>query len=162
MTIGWGEELCKRLDRVAREDHSCIATLDERRRFEKNWKVGLSIQGPVGPMKSRSHCSEAVQEIFEIRREAGQVIDPAIILGLQISTTTTTTASQIRYVESRPPKLAGFGGFPPASSSSLEINKRTRWVLDLFQSRCVQRTKKYANFQSQQNELDYGSSQLDV
>ena len=80
----WDEELCTRLDRVAREDHSYIATWDERRGYEKNWKLGLSTQGPVGPMKSASDFSEAVQKICEIRREAGQKIDVAILPCLQV------------------------------------------------------------------------------
>ena len=34
--------------------------------------------------------------------------------------------------------------------------------VDLFPRGCVQRTKKYASLQSQQHELDYGSSPLGV
>ena len=41
----------------------------------EDWKRGLNTQGQVGPMKSRSDCSEAVQKIREIRRETGQEVD---------------------------------------------------------------------------------------
>ena len=84
MIIGRDEELCKRLDRVAREDQSYIATWDERRRHEKNWKLGLKPHGPVGPMKSRSDDSEAVEKIREIRRETDQEVDPAILPSQQV------------------------------------------------------------------------------
>ena len=84
MTVGWHAELCKRLDRVAREDLSYIATWCKRRRYDKSWKLGLNSQGPVGPMKSRSVYCEAVQKIREIRRETGQEVDPAILPRQQV------------------------------------------------------------------------------
>ena len=82
--IRWDEGLCIRLDRVAHEDHSYIATWDEGRRYEKNWKRGLNTLGPVGPMKSRSDYSETVQKIREIRRVTGQELDPAILPTQQV------------------------------------------------------------------------------
>ena len=91
MRIGWNEELCKRLDRVAREDHSYIAPWDERRRNEKNWKLGSNTQGPVGPV---SEYSEAVQKVREIRQSRGRSSNS--------SEPTSAVIPKIRDVDARP------------------------------------------------------------
>ena len=74
--MGRSEELCKRLDRVAHAKTILTSPLwDERRKYDKNWKLGFNTQGPVGTMKSNSDYFEAVQKISHIKREFGQ--DPA-------------------------------------------------------------------------------------
>ena len=87
MRRGWDEDLCKRSDRVAQEDHSYIATWEERQRYEKGWKLCWETQGPVGPMQSRPDYPEAVRRFREIIREAEEVgydINPAIRPRLQV------------------------------------------------------------------------------
>ena len=43
--IKWTEELCKHLEEWAREDHSYVATWQERQRYEKVRKLCLNSQG---------------------------------------------------------------------------------------------------------------------
>ena len=51
--IGWDEETCRRLDRIAREDHSYIATWDERRKYENNWKHAFEHSRTNQPYESK-------------------------------------------------------------------------------------------------------------
>ena len=128
MNIGCDEELCKRLDRVAREDPLYISTWDERRRYDKNSKLGLNTQGPVGPLKSISDYSEAVQKIRAIRRETGQEVDPAIHPSLQVRQRPDQSfpKSEIWTVDPR----IGLVSWPSpesASSSTEWLNPPTWW-----------------------------------
>ena len=42
---GWTEEQIRHNDALALEDHSYEATLEERRRWEKNWRIVLNEKG---------------------------------------------------------------------------------------------------------------------
>ena len=39
MAIGWTEETCLRMDALAAQDHSYVATPAERKRYEKTWGI---------------------------------------------------------------------------------------------------------------------------
>ena len=54
MNIGWTEEFCKHVDDLAQDDHSYVATWQERERYGKGWEISLNIQGLVGPVRSRA------------------------------------------------------------------------------------------------------------
>ena len=87
MNFGRDEDFCKRLDKIAREDHSYIATWEERRRYEKGQNFCLNTLGSVGPMNSTPDYLEAVRRIREVKREAeeaGHEINPAIRPSLQV------------------------------------------------------------------------------
>ena len=47
--IGWTEEHCARLDEIAAEDHSYVATTAERARRENTWVIVHNSSGPNGP-----------------------------------------------------------------------------------------------------------------
>ena len=55
----WTEEHCARLDEIAAEDHSYIATAAERVRREYTWVLVLNSSGPNGPMNQREDYEEA-------------------------------------------------------------------------------------------------------
>ena len=60
--IGWIEEQIMQYDELALEDHSYIATTEERTRNEKNWVLKLN-KGVQGPLNQRLDFVEANREI---------------------------------------------------------------------------------------------------
>ena len=48
--IGWTKEHCARLDEIAAEDHSCVASAGECARRENTWVLVLNSSGPNGPV----------------------------------------------------------------------------------------------------------------
>ena len=70
MDIGWTEDHCARLDEIAAEDHSFIATGAERTRRENTWVLVLNSSGPNGPVNQREDCQEAY-----IKNQAPQTQD---------------------------------------------------------------------------------------
>ena len=73
--IGWDEDTCRRLGKIASEDHSYIATWEERRRYENNWKLSLNTQGRASIMKARSDYSDVVITIRDLRQKDDQKAD---------------------------------------------------------------------------------------
>ena len=59
LDVGWTEDHCARLDEIAPEDHSYIATVAERARCENTWVLVLDSSGPNGPMHQREDYQEA-------------------------------------------------------------------------------------------------------
>ena len=43
--VGWDEDTCRRLDKIASEAHSYVATKYELQSYENNWKHALYTQG---------------------------------------------------------------------------------------------------------------------
>ena len=72
IVIGWTEEHCARLDEIAAEDHSYIATAAERIRRENTWVFVLSSSGPNGPMNQREDYQEAKRIKERLYQESGQ------------------------------------------------------------------------------------------
>ena len=52
--IGWTEERILQYDEIALEDHSYVATQQERGRTEKSWKRSLNAEGIQGKLNQRS------------------------------------------------------------------------------------------------------------
>ena len=57
------EEQIIQNDELALEDHSYIATKEERTRNEKSWVLKLNKEGVQGPMNQRPHFVEAKREM---------------------------------------------------------------------------------------------------
>ena len=72
LDIGWTEDHCARLDEIAAEDHSYIATAAERARRENTWVLVLDSSGPNGPMNQREDHQEAKKLCERRNRESGQ------------------------------------------------------------------------------------------
>ena len=52
--IVWDEDICRRLDKIASEDNSYIATWCERQRDENHWKLAINAQGRNCLLKVRT------------------------------------------------------------------------------------------------------------
>ena len=70
MAIGWDEEFCRRLDKLALEDHSYVPTYEERARREKTWLLALNTQGPTGQIRQRPDYADAVRIRNRLKSEA--------------------------------------------------------------------------------------------
>ena len=54
LKIGWTEEKCIEMDKLAQENHSYCPLPEETERFWKNWFITLNKSGRNAPMKLRS------------------------------------------------------------------------------------------------------------
>ncbi len=68
--IGWTEETCDHLDKIAAQDQSYTATREEEMRYAHVWKVSLNSSGSNGPMNQRPDYAEAVREKERLPKEA--------------------------------------------------------------------------------------------
>ena len=67
--IGWTEERVLQYEEIAVEDHSYVATRQERSRNETSWKLSLNAEGIQGPMNQRSDFKEAKQTCKRLYHE---------------------------------------------------------------------------------------------
>ena len=63
LDIGWTEDYCARLDEIAAEDHSYVATAAERARRENTWVVVLHSSGPNGSVNQREDYVEGQENL---------------------------------------------------------------------------------------------------
>ena len=70
--IEWTEELIILYDELALEDHSYIATKEERTRNEKSRVLKLNKEGVQGPMNQRPDFVEAKRELKRLHDEHGK------------------------------------------------------------------------------------------
>ena len=84
--IGWTEEQIIQHDAIALEDHSYVATWQERSR-KKSWNISFNAEGFQGPLNQRSDFIEAKQKCKRLYDEhtaiTGDVNKP-IPLGQQV------------------------------------------------------------------------------
>ena len=64
LNLGWDEDFCKHLNKIAQEDHSYVVTWQERQWYEKEWSLCINSQGPVGPKKSQDQTLSKQYEEF--------------------------------------------------------------------------------------------------
>ena len=67
--IGWTEEQIIQYGELALEDHSKIATKEERTRNEKNWVLSLNKEGAQGPLDQLPDFVEAKREMERLHDE---------------------------------------------------------------------------------------------
>ena len=67
--IGWTEEQIIQHDAIALEDHSYVATWQERSRNGNSWKLSLNAEGIQGPLNQRSNFIEAQQKCKRLHDE---------------------------------------------------------------------------------------------
>ena len=60
LKIGWTEETCIAMDKLAQEDHSYCPLPEEFDRYRKNWYITLNKSERSAPMKLRSDFREAI------------------------------------------------------------------------------------------------------
>ena len=72
LKIGWTEEKCIQMDKLAQEDCSYSPSSEEYERYRKNWFVSLNKSGRNAPMKLRSNFRAAVTIMNRLHREPGE------------------------------------------------------------------------------------------
>ena len=72
LNIGWTEDHCARLDQIAADDHSYIATAAERARRENTWVLVLNSSGPNGPLNQREYYQDDKRICELLYQESGQ------------------------------------------------------------------------------------------
>ena len=70
--IGWTEEKCIEMDKLAQEDHSYRLSREEYLRYQKHWYLTLSKSGKNAPMRLRSHFRAAVTIMNRLHQESGE------------------------------------------------------------------------------------------
>ena len=59
LKIGWTEEKCIAMDKLAQEDHSYNVSCEEHLRYQKHWYFTLNKSGKNAPMRLRSVMEHA-------------------------------------------------------------------------------------------------------
>ena len=72
LKIGWTEEKCIAMDKLAQEDHSYCPSSAEYERYRKNWYISLNKSGKNAPMRLRSDFRTAVSLMNRLHRESGE------------------------------------------------------------------------------------------
>ena len=72
LKIGWTEEKCIEMDKLAQENHSYCPSSEEFERYQKNWYITLNKSGRNAPMKLRSDFREALTNMHRLHRESGE------------------------------------------------------------------------------------------
>ena len=70
--IGWTEEKCIAMDKLAQEDHSYRLSSEEYERYRKNCYISLNESGKNAPMRLRSDFRTAVTLMNRLHRESGE------------------------------------------------------------------------------------------
>ena len=68
--IGWTEETCVEMDKLAQENHFCCPLSEAYERYKKNWYISLNKSGRNATMKLRSDFREAVTIMNRLHRES--------------------------------------------------------------------------------------------
>ena len=72
LKIGWTEEKCIAVDKLAQEDHSYRLSCEEYERYEKHWYLTLNKSGKNAPMRLQSDFRTAVTLMNRLHRESGE------------------------------------------------------------------------------------------
>ena len=72
LKIGWTEEKCIEMDRLAQENHSYCPSSEEFETHNKNWYTSLNKSGRNAPMKLRSDFRVAQTNMHRFHRESGE------------------------------------------------------------------------------------------
>ena len=72
LKIGWTEEKCIAMDKLAQGDHSYCPSSEEYERCRKNWYISLNKSGKNAPMRLRSDLRTAVTIMNRLHRGSGE------------------------------------------------------------------------------------------
>ena len=72
LKIGWTEEKCIAMDKLAQEDHSHNLSREEYLRYQKHWYFTRKKSGKNAPMRPRSDFRAAVTIMNRPHRESGE------------------------------------------------------------------------------------------
>ena len=72
LKIGWTEQKCIEMDKLAQEDHPYRLSRDEFKRYQGQWCLTLNKSGKNAPMRLRSDFRAAVTIKNRLHRESGE------------------------------------------------------------------------------------------
>ena len=72
LKIGWTEETCIAMDKLAHKNHSYCPLPEEFERYRKIWYITLNKSRRNAPMKLRSDFREALANLHRLHRESGE------------------------------------------------------------------------------------------
>ena len=72
LQIGWTEETCIAMDKLAQEDHSHCPLPEEFDRYRKNWKTTPNKSGRKCTNELRSDFRDALKNMHRLHRESGE------------------------------------------------------------------------------------------
>ena len=72
LKIGWTEEKCMPMDKLAQKDFTYRPSSEEYERYQKNWFTSLNKSGKNAPMRLRSDFREALTNMHRLHRESGE------------------------------------------------------------------------------------------
>ena len=72
LRIGWTEEKCIEMDKLAQKNFTYHPSPEEYERYKKNWYISLNTCGRNAPMKLRSDFREALTNMHRLHRESGE------------------------------------------------------------------------------------------
>ena len=72
LKIGWTEEKCIAMNKLAQEDHSYRLSYEEYERYQKHWYLTLNKSGKNAPMRLQSDFRTAVTFMNRLHRESGE------------------------------------------------------------------------------------------
>ena len=72
LKIGWTEEKCIEMDKLAQEDRSYRPSHEEYLRYQQYWYLTLNKSGKNAPMRLRSDIRTAVTRMNRLHRESGE------------------------------------------------------------------------------------------
>ena len=72
LKLGWTEEKCIEMDKLAQENYSYCPSSEEYERNKKNWYISLNKPGRNAPMKLRPDFLEAPTDMHRLHRESGE------------------------------------------------------------------------------------------
>ena len=76
LKIGWTEQKCIEMDKLAQEDHSIRLSKEEFKIFQGQWYLTLNNSGKNAPMRLRSDFRAAVTIKNRLHRESGEEQNP--------------------------------------------------------------------------------------
>ena len=80
LKIGWTEEKCTVMDKLAQEDHCYRLSCEEYERYQKHWYLTLNKSGKNAPTRLRSDFRAAVTIMDRLHRESGEERPEPILL----------------------------------------------------------------------------------
>ena len=72
LKIGWTEEKCIEMEKLAQEDHSYRLSHEEHLRYQKHWYLKLNKSDKNAPMRLRSDFRTTVTVMNRLHRESGE------------------------------------------------------------------------------------------
>ena len=82
LELGRTEEVIREMDKLANEDHTHIATVEELNVYRSNWWIRSNFVGSdTMPMRHRPHCKEALSTLRRLKNAEDQAYYQTLVEG---------------------------------------------------------------------------------